>query len=279
MNSNYLNVFVSIMAIVLLSSVSLYASEMDQKIVASVKQTYVFKTLLKDDNINVTSSEGAVVLKGNVAEDTHKKLAKETVANLQGVKSVDNQLVVNEPAEESDAWISMQIKYSLLYNRYVSGLNTKVFVTDGIVTLKGEVVNQGQKDLAEEYAKDVKGVKDVKNEMTISKMKSESNQTMGEKIDDASITAQVKVAFLFHHSTSAFKTGVSTKEGIVTLTGMANSEAGKTMATKVANDVNGVVNVVNNMTVKDSLTKKVEPYKSHYLDNDMAELRVTVNAV
>jgi osmotically-inducible protein OsmY len=181
-------------------------------------------------------------------------LAQDTVANLPGVKSVDNQLVFNgeQPAENSDGWLSMQVKSSLLYNRNVSGVKTQVFVTDGIVTLKGEAENQAQKDLAGEYAKDIKGVKGVTNEMTIAKIPSEPKQTLGEKIDDASITAQVKMALLSHHSTSAFKTGVETNDGVVTLSGKTSSAAGKDMVGKVTNDVNGVVNVVNNMTVIES---------------------------
>ena len=46
---------------------------------------------------------------------------------------------------------------------------TEVNTKDGIVTLKGDADNQAQKDLTTEYAKDVEGVKDVKNEMTVSK--------------------------------------------------------------------------------------------------------------
>jgi osmotically-inducible protein OsmY len=53
-----------------------------------------------------------------------------------------------------------------------------------------------------------------------------------------------------HHSTSAFKTGVSTTNGVVTLSGNAVDGAAKDMATKVASDINGVKNVVNNMTIK-----------------------------
>jgi osmotically-inducible protein OsmY len=137
----------------------------------------------------------------------------------------------------------------------VSGLNTQVFVTDGIVTLRGEAENQAQKDLAGEYAKDVKGVRDVKNEMSISKVPGEVKQTMGDKIDDASITAQIKMALLSHHSTSAFKTGVETNDGIVTLSGKTSSAAGKDMVGKVASDVNGVTKVINNMTIEDALSK------------------------
>ncbi len=256
MNNNYSKILITVTAAVLLTSASALASEMDQNIESSAKNSYVYRTYLKDDAIKTKSMDGVVTLTGTVSEESHKSLAQETVANLPGVKKVDNQLELKGPAEESDGWISMQVKYSLLYNRHVSGINTQVFVTDGIVTLRGEAGNQAQKDLAGEYAKDIKGVKDVKNEMTIAKVSNEPKQTMGEKIDDASITAQVKMALLTHHSTSFFKTGVATNNGVVTLSGKASSAAAKDMAAKVANDVNGVTSVINNMTVNDSLTKK-----------------------
>jgi len=256
MNMNYLKVFTAVTVALLLSGTLALASEMDQNIESSAKNSYVFRTYLKDDAIRTKSINGAVTLTGTVAEESHKSLASETVANLPGVKSIDNQLVSKGPAEESDGWISMQVKYSLLYNRHVSGINTQVFVTDGIVTLRGEVGNQAQKDLAGEYAKDIKGVKDVKNEMTIAKVSREPKLTMGDKIDDASITAQVKMALLTHKSTSFFKTGVDTNNGEVTLSGVTSSAAAKDMAAKVANNVNGVTGVINNMTIEDSLSKK-----------------------
>lgn len=251
MNKNYLNVFAIATGLVLLTVLSAHASEMDERIESSAKESYVYKTYLQDDAINTTSKDGVVTLTGTVKEESHKSLAQETVVSLPGVKSVDNQLVFKgeQPAENSDGWLSMQVKSSLLYNRNVSGVKTQVFVNEGIVTLKGEADNQAQKDLAGEYAKDIKGVKDVKNEMTIVQVPSEVKQTMGEKIDDASITAQIKMAFLTHHSTSAFKTGVETADGVVTLSGNAPTGAGKDMATKVAGDINGVTNVVNNMTI------------------------------
>jgi hyperosmotically inducible protein len=51
--------------------------------------------------------------------------------------------------------------------------------------------------------------------------------TIGDKIDDASITAQVKSSLLSHHSTSAMHTGVSTTDGVVTVTGIAKNDAEK----------------------------------------------------
>ena len=73
---------------------------------------------------------------------------------------------------------------------------TEVDTKNGIVTLKGEPDNQAQKDLTTEYAKDVDGVKDVKNEMTVSKTPKKTRDIVVEKIDDASITAQVKIRMI-----------------------------------------------------------------------------------
>ncbi len=131
-------------------------------------------------------------------------------------------------------------------------------VQEGIVTLRGEATSQAQKDLTTEYVKDVVGVKDVKNEMTVPKApKSSVVKTMdekiddvGEKIDDASITALVKMTLLYHRSTSALKTKVETSDGAVTLSGKAKNAAEKDLATKYVQDVRGVKSVTNQMTIE-----------------------------
>src|SRR3990172_4700647 len=202
----------------LMISVPVHASKTDDRIESSGKKSYVFKTYLKDDDIKIQSKDGVVSLTGTVSEESHKSLAQETVAGLPGVKSVDNRLEVKgeHPAEKSDAWISTKVKTTLLFHRNVSAM-TEVNTKDGIVTLRGDADNQAQKDLTTEYAKDGEGVKDVKNEMTVSKTSKKTPRTTGEKIDDASITAQVKMALLLRRSTSALNTTVETKRGEVTV--------------------------------------------------------------
>ncbi len=225
---------------------------MDDRIESSAKKSYVFKTYLKGDDIKIQSKDGAVTLTGTVAEEFHKSLAQETVAGLPGVKSVDNRLEVKgaPPTANSDAWLRDKVKATLLFHRSVSAGNTEVDVKDGIVTLRGNATSQAQKDLTTEYAKDVEGVKDVKNEMTVSKTSKKTHRTAGEKIDDASITAQVKMALLLHRSTSALNTRVATKHGVVTLSGKARNAAEKDLVTKLVNDVNGVKSVKNRMTIE-----------------------------
>jgi hyperosmotically inducible protein len=228
------------------------ASEMDSRIVSSARQSYVFETYLKDDDIKIESMDGAVTLTGFVSEEYHKSLAQETVAGLPGVKSVDNRLEeVNgaPPAANSDAWLRDKVKTTLLFHRSVSAGTTEVEVKDGIVTLRGDAASQAQKELTTEYARDVEGVKAVINEMTVTKGPGKT-RTVGEKIDDASITAQVKMTLLFHRSTSALNTKVETKDGVVTLYGKAGNTAASDLASKLASDINGVKNVNNRMVIE-----------------------------
>ncbi len=251
-----LAVVVAVVSLALLSNVS-FASETDDRIISSAKESYVFKTHLKDGDVQIQSKDGVVTLSGTVTEESHKLLAQETVANLPGVESVNNELALKgeAPAEMSDTWITLKVKSTLLFHHSVSAM-TEVSTQDGVVTLKGVADNQAQKDLTTEYARDVEGVKEVLNEMTVAKAietpveKKPEEKTVSEKIDDASITALVKAALLYHRSTSGLNTKVKTSEGVVTLSGVAKNAAEKDLAAKYASDVKGVKNVVNNMTVQ-----------------------------
>ncbi|MFA4918492.1 MAG: BON domain-containing protein [Thermodesulfovibrionales bacterium] len=247
------SIFLMVAAVALLSlGVPVHASTMDDRIQASAEKSYVFKTYLKDDDIKIQSKDGVVTLTGIVANEFHKSLAQETLAGLPGVKSVDNRLELKgaPPTANSDAWLRDKVKATLLFHRSVSAGNTEVDVKDGIVTLRGNATSRLQKDLTAEYAKDVDGVKDLRNEMTVLKTSKKTYRTAGEKIDDASITAQVKMALLLHRSTSALNTRVVTKYGVVTLNGKAGNAAEKNLVTKLVNDVTGVKSVKNKMTIE-----------------------------
>jgi hyperosmotically inducible periplasmic protein len=251
MRVTYPLVLVAAVATLIGSSTPLRASETDDRIESSFKKSYVYKTYLKDEHIKISSKDGAVTLSGDVYNESHKPMARDTAQALPGVTSVDNRIAVvgDQPAESSDTWIGVKVKSALLYRRNVSGTKTEVFVTDGIVTLKGEAANQAQKDLTTEYAKDIIGVKGVKNEMTLSKVSDKTDEAVSEKIDDASITAEVKGSLLAHRSTSMLSTKVTTTDGVVTVSGTAKNDAEKGLVTKLATDINGVQSVVNNMIV------------------------------
>ena len=143
------------------------------------------------------------------------------------------------------------MKATLLVHRSVSAGEVAVYVNDGVVTLRGNAVNEAQKELTTEYVRDVEGVKEVKNEMTVSEV-SKKTKMVGEMIDDASITALVKITLLYHRSTSALSTKVETNKGVVTLYGKGSNPAEKDLVTKLVNDITGVKDVKNQMTIGES---------------------------
>jgi osmotically-inducible protein OsmY len=243
---------------ILITGTPVRAADTDSRIESSAAKSYTFKTTLKDDSIKVDSKDGVVTLTGTVAAASDKSLAEDTVASLPSVKSVNNQLVVSgkQPAEHSDAWITTKVKTALLFHRNVSATGTTVYTKDGIVTLEGEARSLAQKELTAEYAKDVDNVKSVQNNMTVAKTPVVAEATLGDKIDDASITAEVKSALLSHRSTSALHTTVTTTDGVVTVSGVAKNNAEKSLVTKLATDINGVTSVINNMTVTVPLADK-----------------------
>ncbi|HMD61067.1 MAG TPA: BON domain-containing protein [Opitutaceae bacterium] len=229
--------------------VALFASSStDSKIEDAAKASYNYRTVLAG-HVNVKSNDGIVTLTGTVQDKDDKALAEDTVGNLPGVLSVENKIEVkSEIPEHSDAWIALKIRGELLVKANVSATATKVDVKDGIVTLTGTVENAAQKDLTEVYAKDIDNVKSVRNELVVEAPA--AGATIGETIDDASITSQVKYALLSHRSTSALSTKVTTENAVVSIKGVASSDAEKSLVTKLAQDTRGVKSVVNDMTVK-----------------------------
>ncbi len=229
-----------------------YASNMDDRIESSAKNSYVFKTYLKHDDIKIESKDGIVTLTGTVSEKSHKSMAQDTVAGLPGVKSVDNELEVKgeQHSENSDLWLKAKVEMALLFHRNVSATKTKVDVKDGTVTLRGNAESEAQRELTTEYVKDVEGVKKVKNEMTVTETSKKTDETLGEEIDDASITAQVEWTLFSHGATSVLRTKVGTDRGVVTLGGEAKNAAEKDLVTKLVSDIKGVKGVKNEMVVE-----------------------------
>lgn len=235
---------------VLVNSAALRASEADDRIVSSFNKSYAYRIFLQDDAIKIESMNGVVTLSGQVNDATHNYLAQETAAGLPGVQRVDNRLEIKvEGMEKSDSWIRAKVRSVLALHGSVSGSNTQVDTRDGVITLRGVAASEAQKELATDYASDVQGVLRVTNEMTVVKPPAQPAETLSETIDDASISAQVKVALLLHHSATSINPKIGTTDGVVTVSGIGKNEAEKMLVTKLTSDINGVKSVVNNMAI------------------------------
>ncbi len=251
MKTNYQRILMVSAIALLAASIPARAFEPDDQIESSARNSYVFKTFLKDDAIKTQSKDGVVTLSGTVKHESHKDLALQTVAHLPGVKSVDNQLEFKgiSPGVNSDEFLSMKVILAIWFNRELGDSKPQVDVKNGVALLQGEVKNESQLERTAEYARDVEGIKGVINEMTVARITGEPAKTRQEKIDDASVTAQVMMALLTHRSTSSLKISVATNDGIITLGGEAQNAAEKDLVTKFVSDIFGVKGTINNMSI------------------------------
>ena len=72
----------------------------------------------------------------------------------------------------------------------------------------------------------------------------------GEYIDDSTITAKVKAAFVHDDAVKAFQIDVNTFKGVVQLAGFVDNSDQKSAAKRDAEGVSGVKDVQNNISVK-----------------------------
>ena len=245
-------VFTVAATIVWMASISVRAAEGDDKIEPAFRQTYAYRTYLKGDTIWIGVTNGVVTLSGSVVDESHKALARSIAANLAGVARVDNLLTVESVTPvDSDAAIVRRVVLILRFNRDVSSARTLVASKGGMVTLTGEAYSPAQRSLITDYVSDVASVKEVRNEMVVASPLEPAAQTSGhETLDDASITAQIDTMLMTHASTSSIITHVTTRNGVVTLTGQAQNDAQHDLIFRRVSGVPGVTSVINQMTVK-----------------------------
>jgi len=77
-----------------------------------------------------------------------------------------------------------------------------------------------------------------------------TDRTTGEVIDDSVLTGKVKSALIADSRTKAYQINVTTKQGVVYLNGVVDSAAAKLAATEVAQSVQGVRAVDNELSAK-----------------------------
>lgn len=77
-----------------------------------------------------------------------------------------------------------------------------------------------------------------------------THESTGEYVDDSTITAKVKAAFVKDPVVSAFAVSVETFKGVVQLSGFVNTQEAKDRAKEIARGVRGVTSVANSLIVK-----------------------------
>src|SRR5262249_20992621 len=125
---------------------------------------------VKSTQINVEPSNGVVALRGKVDSSEAKAAAAEVAKGIDGVKDVKNELRVVPPAERktveaTDKDITRHVQDRLAHDTKLKHAKIDVRTDAGVVVLTGHVPSVSLSARASELAREVPGVRAVKNDL------------------------------------------------------------------------------------------------------------------
>ncbi|TLP76537.1 BON domain-containing protein [Pseudomonas nitroreducens] len=196
---------------------------------------------LKPYAIKVDVENGRAQLTGAVASEEQKALAGQIAGSVEGITAVDNQLGVDASLADAqkadatkdegvvqkwdDATLAAKVKSKLLLEKRSAGLDIKVTSKSGAITLEGTVISEEASQQAAHLAAQTEGVSAVDNRLKVDPDVA-STQTFEKSVGDAQaavsdawITSQIKAGILSAHALQGLSIGVSTRDGVVTLSG------------------------------------------------------------
>jgi hyperosmotically inducible protein len=158
---------------------SVACSQTDAGITTAIKTKLAADDEVKAYQIDVDTKDKVVTLNGTVDTPSARTRANEIARGQKGVSDVVDNINVTAagPAPMnpdgspmiSDAALTAAVKTKLLADPAVSGLRIDVDSHEGVVTLKGEVRSQEEKDAAVQVARGTSGVRQVDDYLVIAR--------------------------------------------------------------------------------------------------------------
>jgi osmotically-inducible protein OsmY len=172
------------------------------------------------NDVDVTTSHGIVTLSGAVENLLIRQRVIRIAESLRGVRAVVSLLSVT-PVVRPDEDIRKDILIALLQDPATYAYQVAVSVRNGVATLTGNVGSYAEVHLAEQIAKGIIGVRDIRNAITFD---------TSLKRQDAEISAEVKARLEWDIWLNRDTIAVSVMAGKVTLSGDLGAASDKWLA-------------------------------------------------
>lgn len=168
-------------------------------------------------------------------------------------------VVVVSGCAQTDAGVTTNVKTKLAADDLVKAYQVEVETRNRVVTLSGEVQSAAAKAQALRIARETDGVRDVIDQIRIDEAAAtagraedagrEAADRTTAALSDGAITSAVKAKLLADTAVKGLTIDVDTEAGAVTLSGTVSSRAEADRALMLARNTEGVVRVVDNLTV------------------------------
>jgi len=144
----------------------------DSWITAKTKIALFADSRVKGSDISVATTNGAVIIRGKVDTDAAKQAAEGIAKDVDGAKTVKNELQVVAPSkreavDDKDESITARVNEQMAKDTQLKTAGIKAQTNAGVVSLSGEVADLPTSAQASWSAWQVPGVKAVKNDLTV----------------------------------------------------------------------------------------------------------------
>ncbi len=186
----------------------------DEEIQGEVMFQLGWDSRIKQTEIGVTVRKGIVTLTGTVENYAKKLAAQQAAHRVSGVLDVANDIEVRVPGAtgRSDADIARALRHALEWNVLVPDTRIHSTVTNGWVTLKGEVECYRERVDAERAVSVLPGVRGVLNNLQVTT-----------PVEPERVKFLIEDVLERRADREAHRIRVNVDEGEVTLTGAVNS--------------------------------------------------------
>jgi len=187
-----------------------------------------------------TTADGIVTLTGSVGTFTEKLAAEEAAKRVQGVRAVVNdiEVFIKKSGRRSDTEIA-ESALTALRARSMPLESVKVTVTNGWVTLEGEVDYHFEKQEAEQVISALAGVKGVTNKI----------QVRPQPMKAEAVKKEIEEALIRSAQLDARGITVRVEDNKVILEGAVRSWAEREEAERAAWAVPGILEVDNSLRI------------------------------
>ena len=186
-------------------------------------------------SLHVEVKGDRATLWGTVDSLVEKDFFGSRVGRIDGVRELDNSLTVSNDGTIKDKDIEKGIAERFQGSNYNEIMHLGCRVSRGIATLLGHVETQSTERLAKRLASQVRGVKEIRSEI----------QFLEKAVDDATLVNRVEKALVDSPWVNAHEIKTEARNGLITLTGLVDTQETMEWVVETAYQVRGVKAVVS----------------------------------